>query len=113
MKINGDRDENGRFVPGNGAAIGHKPGGGRPPRPFRAAIIEHSNWALAELRRIASDPSHELHREWRFPALVALARITTPRTRPLLVPPRIEVEAEEPEANGPVLDLDRLLRSRE
>lgn len=66
-----------RFAPGNQAAKGR----GRPPKPYSSKRLRWSEQALRELRRVAFDATHPWHDRHGYDALVALAKICTPKMR--------------------------------
>lgn len=64
-----------RFQPGNVAARGH----GRPKKSYSSKRLRWSEEALRELRRVAYDRTHPLYDRRGFDALIALAKITSPK----------------------------------
>lgn len=66
-----------RFAPGNQVAKGR----GRPPKSYSSRRLRWSEEALRALRRIAYDPTHPKHDKYGYDAILALAKITTPRMK--------------------------------
>ena len=72
------RNQAGRFLPGNSAAIRNR-GGGRPPSLLRELPRKDARRIWRELRAIAFDTAHPLHERHSFDALKTLATLTFPK----------------------------------
>ena len=82
------RNQSGRFLSRNRAAIGNR-GGGRPPSLLRELPLKDARRIWRELRAVAFDIAHPLHDRHGFEALRTLATLTFPK------PQTVALEAVE------------------